>query len=194
MQRIIVVVGSTRRPKVEAVREALAAAGPHLRAEAQFEVVGVEVPSGVSHTPLSREELMAGARQRAEALREIARQRGEPWHLFAGLEGGLDVIPDPMNRDRSGRLVLLESWAYVADAKGRGAFGRSGGVMMPDELVKRVVDEGVELSIAIEEFAGQRGVRDAQGAWGVLTRNLVTRQEAFRVAVIAALAPFFGTR
>jgi non-canonical (house-cleaning) NTP pyrophosphatase len=38
------------------------------------------------------------------------------------------------------------------------------------------------------------GIRDAQGAWGILTGNKITRQEAFRVAVIAAFAPFFNAQ
>ncbi|MGB8591345.1 MAG: DUF84 family protein, partial [Candidatus Acidiferrales bacterium] len=77
------------------------------------------------------------------------------------------------------------------DEGGRGAFGRSGGVMVPEALAKTVVDDGVELAEAVDAFAGGRGIRDAQGAWGVLTRDLITRQEAFRVAVIAAFSPFF---
>ena len=48
-------------------------------------------------------------------------------------------------------------------------------------------------SRAIDRFAGDSGIRDAQGAWGVLSRNLITRQEAFRVAVIAAFAPFYNS-
>jgi non-canonical (house-cleaning) NTP pyrophosphatase len=55
-----------------------------------------------------------------------------------------------------------------------------------------VVEEGVELADAIDAFAGGHGIRDAQGAWGVLTGNRITRQEAFRVAVIAAFAPFYN--
>jgi len=38
------------------------------------------------------------------------------------------------------------------------------------------------------------GIRDAQGAWGVLSGDLISRQEAFRVAVIAAFAPFYNAR
>jgi non-canonical (house-cleaning) NTP pyrophosphatase len=64
--------------------------------------------------------------------------------------------------------------------------------VLPEALAKMVVDEGVELSEAIDAFAGGRGIRDAQGAWGVLSRNLITRQDAFRVAVISAFAPFFN--
>jgi inosine/xanthosine triphosphatase len=187
MNKILIAVGSTRKPKVEAVRDALAVFGSSLAGSAEFEIVPVEVPSGVRHTPLSREDLMAGARQRAEALVHLARESNRPWKYFVGLEGGLDVI-----HEGAKRWVFLESWAYVADDTGRGAFGRSGAVVLPEALAKMVVDEGVELSEAIDAFAGGRGIRDAQGAWGVLSRNLITRQDAFRVAVISAFAPFFN--
>jgi len=187
MKKIIIAVGSSRKPKVEAVRDALGLIGPYLGAGSEFDLVPLEVPSGVRHTPLSREDLMVGARQRAEALGRIAAERGEPWKYFVGLEGGLDVI-----HEGTKRWVFLESWAYVCDDSARGAFGRSGAVLVPELLSRRVVDEGVELSQAIDEFAGGRGIRDAQGAWGVLSRDLITRQDAFRVAVISAFAPFFN--
>ncbi len=187
MSRIFVAVGSKRGPKLNAVREALALFGEKIEAKAEFEVVGQEVESGVGHTPLSGEEIMAGARGRAEALIARARNRGEPWKFFVGLEGGLDVLSDG-----AARRVFLKNWAYVADGSGRGAFGQSGAIELPRALAARVVDEGVELAEAIDAFAGGQGIRDAQGAWGVLTGNLITRQEAFRVAVINAFAPFFN--
>jgi inosine/xanthosine triphosphatase len=189
MQRIIIAVGSTRKPKIEAVRDALAEFGPFLNGAADFNVAAVEVPSGVRHTPLTREDLMAGARQRAEALIEIARGEIHHWNYFVGMEGGLDVV-----REGSSRRVFLSSWAYVTDGAGPGAFGQSGAVQLPEALAKIVVDDGVELSKAIDAFAGGRGIRDVQGAWGVLTQNIITRQDAFRVAVISAFAPFFNRK
>lgn len=188
MNKIFVAVGSTRSPKLDAVREALAAIGSRLDGDAQFEIVGEAVPSGVRHTPLSRDEIMKGARQRAEALIGIARENHKPWKYFVGLEGGIDII-----HERGHRWAFLENWAYVADGTGRESFGQSGAVLLPEPLVKSVVDEGIELSEAIDAFAGGRGIRDAQGAWGVLTGNLITRRDAFRVAVINAFAPFFET-
>ena len=178
-------VGSTRRPKLDAVREVLALIGPRLDVSEPLEVRGIDVPSGVRHTPLTREDTMTGARQRAEALVALAHRQNEPWKYFVGLEGGLDVVTEGGRR-----LVFLQNWAYITDGRGLSAFGQSGGIVLPDALVTSVVDRGVELSEAIDSFAGSEGIRDTQGAWGVLTRGLITRQDAFRVALINAFAPF----
>jgi len=203
MKKIIIAVGSKRGPKLNAVTEALESFSSALDHNAGFEVVGAEVESGVSHTPASRDELMRGARQRAEALQEIALQRRTTWQYFVGLEGGLDVVQGgastdemlrhPGMRQNGQRRVFLESWAYVSDGK-QGHYGRSGGIEIPEALAHEVLENGVELSAAIDRFAGAVGIRDAQGAWGVLSNNLISRQEAFRVAVIAAFAPFYNSK
>ncbi len=203
MKKIVLAVGSKRGPKLNAVTEALDAFSNVLAPETQFEVVGVEVESGVSHTPASREELMRGARQRAEALVKLARENGAAWQYFVGLEGGLDVVREGASaeemqwratlKQHAQRRVFLESWAYVTDGV-RGHYGRSGGIELPDTLAHEVLENGVELSVAIDKFAGAVGIRDAQGAWGVLSNNFITRQEAFRVAVIAAFAPFYNEK
>lgn len=211
-EKTVVAVGSTRRPKVEAVREAMGLLGPRLAANATFEIVGIEAPSGVAHTPLSREETMLGARQRAESLMQMNRSQGGAWKYFVGLEGGLDVIASnglqaaTASRERSAatvsrervaatvrreKLVFLQNWAYVTDGA-IAAYGQSGGVLLPEALVREVVDKGVELAHAIDAFAGQHGIRDGQGAWGILTGGVITRKDAFRVAVINAFAPFIN--
>jgi inosine/xanthosine triphosphatase len=203
MKKIILAVGSKRGPKLSAVSEALHSFSSVLATDTFFDVVGVEVESGVGHTPASRDELMRGARQRAEALMQLKRENGSPWQYFIGLEGGLDVVHEGASTDEmlrhsalkgnDHRRVFLESWAYVSDGV-RGHYGRSGGIEIPDALAHEVLENGVELSVAIDRFAGAVGIRDAQGAWGVLSRNFITRQEAFRVAVIAAFAPFYNEK
>jgi inosine/xanthosine triphosphatase len=203
MKKIILAVGSKRGPKLNAVHLALETFSAALSPETQFEVVGVEVESGVSHTPASRDELMRGARQRAEALIKMAQETGSPWNYFIGLEGGLDIVPEgatrqevlqrPPLKQNASRRVFLESWAYVSDGSS-GHYGRSGGIEIPDVLAHEVLENAVELSVAIDRFAGSVGIRDAQGAWGVLSNNFITRQEAFRVAVVAAFAPFYNEK
>lgn len=203
MHKIIIAIGSKRGPKMNAVREALEIFSATLSPGAEFELVGLEVDSGVSHTPASREELMRGARQRAEALMQMARESGASWQYFVGLEGGLDVVHESASSnpilpaseltEDSHRRVFLESWAYVSDGA-QGHYGRSGGIEVPESLAHEVLEKGVELAVAIDRFAGAVGIRDAQGAWGVLSNNFITRQEAFRVAVVAAFAPFYNAK
>ena len=185
--KINVAVGSTRRPKIEAAQEAFALISSRMPGNVAFELVSVEAPSGVRHTPLSREETMAGARNRAEALLSIARQRKEQWKFFVGLEGGLDVVTTGNDR-----MVFLQNWAYVTDGD-LGFYGQSGGILLPDTLVTQVVDQGAELAHAMDAYAGTRGIRDGLGAWGALTGGLITRQDAFRVAILNAFAPFFNS-
>ena len=203
MPKIIIAIGSKRGPKLNAVKQALEVFSPSFPPGSEFELVGLEVDSGVSHTPSSQEELMRGARQRAETLAQIARKNNLQWNYFVGLEGGLDVVhetssPAPKRRHSDStrhvrRHVFLESWAYVSDGT-HGHYGRSGGIELPEPLVREVLENGTELAVAIDRFAGMRGIRDKQGAWGILSGDLISRQEAFRIAVIAACAPFYNAK
>ena len=181
-------LGSRRRPKLEAVRAAVKALRPHLRVKGAVEVIGVNVSSGVRGTPQRRAELMAGARRRAEALVAEARRNKLPWKFFVGLEGGFEVV-----RHAGRRVVLLENWAYVSDGR-RGFFGSGGSLPIPGAIAVAVLEEGRELAEAIDAFTGRTGVRDREGTWGVLTRGLITRQHAFRLAVINAFVPFLNRK
>src|ERR1700690_1805809 len=126
MNECRIAVGSTRRPKLNAVLEAAKSFVLLLNPQAVLDVQGYEVESGVGHTPSSREELMRGARQRAEALAQTAAARCNHAHFFVGLEGGLDVA-----LENGRRHVFLESWAYVTDGS-RGHFGCSGSIELPE--------------------------------------------------------------
>ena len=181
-----IAVGSLRPPKLNAVRAALQACSPSLGIVGSIDIFGFDVPSGVRSTPLSRIETMRGAKYRADCLRKIASDRGETWQFFIGLEGGLDVL------NLAGeRRVFLESWVYISNETGTGEYGQSGAIALPSELATQVIDGGADLSDAIDAYAGAQGIRDGLGAWGVLTRGLITREEAFRIATINAFAPFF---
>jgi len=50
-----------------------------------------------------------------------------------------------------------------------------------------------ELGTVMDEVTGGRDIRSKQGAWGVLSRDLVTRSMSFELALIGALAPFYNS-
>jgi inosine/xanthosine triphosphatase len=182
-----IAVGSTRRPKLNAVKEAAKTIAAVV-GDCAVEVEGHEVDSGVGHTPTSREELMRGARQRAEALQEKLRAANQNADFYVGVEGGLDAVSE-----NGIKRVFLESWAYVTNGN-RGHFGCSGSIELPEALAEEVLSRGAELAAAIDQFAGAVGIRDGQGAWGILSSDVISRQDSFRLAVIAAFAPFYNAR
>jgi inosine/xanthosine triphosphatase len=188
MERWRIAVGSTRRPKLDAVRQAASQIALLLGDSAELACSGYDVESGVGHTPCSREELMRGARQRAEALQRKLSNEASGSDFYVGLEGGLDVVGEG-----SAKRVFLQSWAYASDGT-QGHFGCSGSIELPQALADEVLLRSIELGVAIDEYAGAAGIRDGQGAWGILSNNLISRQESFRVAVIAAFAPFYNRR
>jgi non-canonical (house-cleaning) NTP pyrophosphatase len=48
------------------------------------------------------------------------------------------------------------------------------------------------LGLVIDEVSGKRDTRSREGAWGVLSRDLLTRSLSFELALIAAFAPFYN--
>ena len=149
-------------------------------------VVARPVKTDAPAMPLTDWELMSGARQRALAVREQLIQQRLEVDLYVGLEGGFHSISVEGEWH-----TFLRGWAYATDGE-RGSFGMSPSIEVPDAIVKDVVEGKRELGIVIDDFAGIRDVRSKQGAWGVLSRDLITRSMSFEAALIAAFAPFYN--
>lgn len=179
-----IAVASLRGVKVEAAREAVAMIKSDLGvAESDVEYLWREVKPDVPETPLSRHQLMRGAKSRAEKLAALVEA-----DYYIGLEGGLDLVEFDGER-----RVFLQSWAYVSDGQA-GYFGASGAMELPGPLARAVLDEGIELGVAIDRYAGEEDVRSRQGSFGVLTKNHITRRQSFVLALLAAFAPFYNRR
>jgi inosine/xanthosine triphosphatase len=183
---VLVALGSTRAPKVDAVRRVLAALAAQEPDLAAAELVSRDVEHGTPAMPLSLDDLLAGSRQRAQQALAAVRDEGRPAALGVGLEGGLHV-----RQEEGARRGFLMSWAYVTDGR-RGAHGCGGAIEVPRPLLDRVVTDGIELAEAIDAFAREHDVRSRQGAWGVLTGGLFDRTRSFEIALINALAPFYN--
>ena len=184
---MIVAVGSTRGPKVEAVRRVLAELGDRAGELAQAEIVAVDVTAGgTPPMPLSLDELLDGARSRAQLAVEALQTQGRRADMRSAWKGDR---PAPLGP--SGRRGFLMSWAYVTDGR-RGAHGCGGAIEVPRSLLDRVVTDGIELAEAIDAFAREHDVRSRQGAWGVLSGGLFDRTRSFEIALVNALAPFYN--
>ena len=185
---MLIALGSARPAKIMALRSAcarVAECDPRWR---QAELIARPVETGVSRMPLSDMQLMRGARNRAEAVRELLASEGRRADFYVGLEGGFHSITFDGER-----RTFLHGWAFATDGA-RGYFGHAPAVTVPPPIVARVEGTGRELGEVIDEVAGSSDVRSREGAWGVLSRGLLTRAGSFETALIAAFAPFYNAR
>lgn len=181
-----IALGSDRAAKIMAVRASIARVGEVDSAWRDAKVIPRPVQTDAPAMPLTDWELMNGARQRALAVRDILIAQRLEANLYVGLEGGFHSI----SVDGEWH-TFLRGWAFVTDGA-RGSFGMSPSIEVPDAIVKDVIEGKRELGIVIDDVAGARDIRSKQGAWGVLSRDLLTRSMSFEAALIAAFAPFYN--
>ena len=153
---------------------------------AEATVLARRVEINAPAMPMNDWELMQGARERALTVRDLLRTQKREADIFVGLEGGFHSISIEGEWH-----IFLKGWAYATNGKAS-AFGATPSISVPASLSKKVIEGKRELGLVIDEVAGIADVRSRQGAWGILSRDLVTRSMSFEVALVAAFAPFYN--
>ena len=167
-----ITVASQNPVKIRAARAAFAL----MFAGAAFDVAGLSVPSGVADQPRSSAETLAGAQTRAENAR-AASQDSDFW---VGIEGGVEDGPLGM---------ACFAWAVVLSHSERIGRGQTALFFLPEE-VARLVRGGMELGHADDAVFQRDNSKQANGAIGLLTDDVVDRQAYYPHALIMALTPF----
>jgi inosine/xanthosine triphosphatase len=111
---MLVAIGSTNPVKVAAAQEAVRHYWPGARC------VALQVDTGVAAMPMSDEETVRGARNRAEAARELAGA-----DLGIGLEGGGMETPWGL---------FLTNWVAAVGPDGKAGYGSSTRMRLPDAV------------------------------------------------------------
>jgi inosine/xanthosine triphosphatase len=183
-----IALGTTRASKIDAVCAAAMRVAEIDSGWRGAEIIPMAVETDSPAMPLTDEELMLGAKSRAEAVRKLLQQENKTAQLYIGLEGGFHTI-----ELENQIYTFLRGWAYVTDGTRRN-FGASPSILVPKSIVKSVVEKRRELGDVIDEVSGESDVRSRQGAWGVFSRDLLTRSMSFETALIAAFAPFYNEK
>lgn len=183
-----IALGSDRAAKILAVRSSIARIAVIDSSWSEATVLARKVESKVPAMPLNDWELMQGARERALAVRDLLNGQRRDADIYVGLEGGFHSVS--IEGDWH---IFLRGWAYATDGK-NGAFGATPSISVPASLAKKVIEGRRELGLVIDEVTGITDVRSRQGAWGILSRDLVTRAMSFEMALIAAFAPFYNPK
>ncbi|HLC46243.1 MAG TPA: inosine/xanthosine triphosphatase [Candidatus Nanoarchaeia archaeon] len=166
-----IAVGSSNPVKIAAAERAVRKVWP------EASIFSFNAKSGVPDQPLSDEECITGAKNRAsEALRMMGADFG------IGIEAGVEDSEHGM---------LMIGWVAVIDKEGKLGLGGSGAILLP-ELIAEKVRKGGEVGPLADEFLGETNIKQKNGTVGALTGNLVTRTETLERAVTFALARFMS--
>ncbi len=166
-----VIIASKNPVKIAAVKEGFEKMFP----SQSFDFEGVGVPSGVSDQPMSHQETLTGAINRADN----ARKEIPTADCWVGVEGGIEKM------DGHGEAF---AWIYVLSESLSGK-GKTGSFFLPKKVMD-LVDSGMELGHADDLVFGQSNSKQKGGAIGLLTNNVMTRQSLYVPGVIMALIPF----
>ena len=167
----IVAVGSLNPAKIKAVESAFKRMWP----EKQWEVVGFAANSKVSNQPTSDRESIRGATNRAkQSLKAFKADFG------VGLEGGLHKI---------GKKWFETGWSVVVDKQGNRGVGSSIRMEIPDSIYKKI-SEGLELGEVIDIVFERKNLKQAEGYFGIMTRNNISRSQGYSDGLLAALVSF----
>jgi inosine/xanthosine triphosphatase len=141
-----------------------------------FEIEGVSVASDVRDQPLSDAETLAGACGRVRNARR-SYPNADYW---VGLEGGIEKKGDEME---------AFAWIVVESKDGLTGKGKTGVFFLP-QRVAALINDGMELGEADDIVFGQTNSKQAGGAVGLLTDNVIDRASYYSEAVVFALIPF----
>ncbi len=183
---MLIAVATENTPKINACKRVIHTLFANGSASAEPVFFFKKTDPGVGSMPLSTEEMMRGARNRAINLFESLRSSNKHPAFSIGLEGGIFFKYVPGN---PGSEAFLESWVYVFNGR-KGSWGSSGAVPLPGQISRPIVEKNVELAVVIDEITKKKNIRSKQGAVGILTKGRISRQQFFERALYFAFAPF----
>jgi len=167
-----VVVASANPTKIEAAARGFRAMFPN----EQWTVEGVALPSGVAEQPMTDDETIRGARNRAAGAR-TARPDADFW---VGMEGGIEDTADGM---------MERAWMAVIGKDGREGLGSSGTFVLPRAMAE-LIRAGKDLGDACDIVFAGTDCRKSNGAVGLLTGDAMQRAALYEHGMILALIPF----
>lgn len=144
-----------------------------------FEIQSLETNSGVSETPISDEEGIAGCINR---IKDAIKQNNSA-HLYVAMEGIL-------SSNKYG--AFLCGWTVIYNKiDNEYYYGCSAKVKVPDEIMEKT-DKTKRLSDVVAKFIGSTDEEVSRfGTNGILTNGSYTRTDEFMDSVLCAISSKF---
>ena len=166
-------VGSQNPVKIAAVQKAFQKYFP------QVVVTGLKVDSKVAKQPIGAPESFQGAKNRAEAVLALL-----DCDYGVGIEGGIEEFA--FGALTSGFVVIINRAKEIG-------IGTSARMLVPETFLTRIKKHHQELGLVLDYFTNEKNQKQKGGMFGILSQNVVNREEAYYQGVIFALSRFVST-
>jgi inosine/xanthosine triphosphatase len=165
-----VIITSKNPVKIESVELAFA----KMFGEEIFEFESVNVSSDVLDQPIGNEQTRQGALNRINNAENNVKA-----DFYVGIEGGIKDLEHDMESF---------TWMYIKSGDKIGK-ARTATFFLPQK-VGELIRSGMELGDADDIVFGQSNSKQANGALGLLTHDVITRSSYYTEALCIALIPF----
>lgn len=165
-----IAVSSKNPVKIEAVRSAFGKTFP----DREIKILSSKVNSGVNAQPVSSDETLQGAMNRAEKV-FFAFPDAD---FSVGIEGGVHFYSEQ---------TFAFAWMVVRSKEKLSKSKTSTFELSPK--IAALLKKGYELGEADDMVFRQNNSKQKNGAVGLLTNNVITRKELYEQALILALIP-----
>lgn len=169
---LVVAVGSENPVKVDAVKRVMS------RLIGAVSVVSVGVDPGIPRQPIGVEQTLRGAINRAKGA--LSRADAE---LGVGIEAGLISV----SATRTGYMDF--QYCAIIDRDGWLTVGCGPGFEYPPQVMKAVLEEGLEVGEAMSRITRIENLGRKQGAIGYLTHGIMNRRKLTEISVLMAMIP-----
>lgn len=167
-----IIICTENKAKTEAIENVLN------RVWSDFSLINEKFDSDISEQPLSENEGIEGAMNRAKN----ARLKHQDADYYIGMEGYVDTNDYGM---------FLAGAVVIIDKNGKTGIGSSAKMLLPS-IIKKKIEEGQELGPLMKELMKDSGdsIRQYDGTNGILSKGLYNRVDEFKNAAECALTRF----
>ncbi len=163
-------------PKVAAIEEAIKKCVYFENKD--IEVIPLKVESNISDMPLSIEENMLWAKNRAEnSKKEVEAD------FYIGMEWWTSKIWEK---------AYLFWVVYILDNSWKWHYGFSNMMEVPEQFEKRLYENWEELWPVLTEVTWVAGASKKTGAFGHWSDDMLVRKDQFMFAFLSAIPPFYN--
>ena len=173
------IVTSDNPAKINAVKSSLL----KFHNKDDFIVSSFPAESSVSSLPKSDDESICGCKNRIDFVLNNSKYLKDISYVV-GVEGGLDIRSEGM---------FISTWIVIFDLNSKKySYGCSPKIMLPP-FSYNSISKGEHLTQALRCIADCDDFKRKNGAFGILTKDLITRSDSSNIAFMCAYSVFHNS-